>query len=363
MVTMIRSDLDFILAQIKIAEADARGEQLLGTYLPNSELPWGLCRVDGSNNNLTPGQESYGAAGELFPRTDPAVRPNDADGDSIAFGPPGPGQQVLTNTDYGVIAANTSSNPRAIQPGDVVDADPRIISNLIVDQTANNPAALFKALQDAGLSNAAAFTEMAVLTAAVQAAKDARAEAQASNAAVATALNAQNAAVTALNTAIENADPALAATLAAYQAATAAAAQLSAAVANVTTATQALATEIVAGATDANDGPALANAQAAAADLLALATAVLTALQSDPNVLTADINAAQALVDNITQELTDTLDLINLSNGISNGENGLVDGVAAAVSGTSSLATALTSQIDATLASPSLSSALPPRTR
>ena len=73
MVTMIRSDLDFILAQIRIAEADARGEQLLGTWIPNTELPWGLRRVDGSNNNLTPGQENYGAADQPFPT---AVTPN-----------------------------------------------------------------------------------------------------------------------------------------------------------------------------------------------------------------------------------------------------------------------------------------------
>jgi hypothetical protein len=67
MVTMIRSDLDFILAQIKIAEADARGEPLLGTLIPNSELPWGLRRVDGSNNNLLPGQGGYGSADQPFP--------------------------------------------------------------------------------------------------------------------------------------------------------------------------------------------------------------------------------------------------------------------------------------------------------
>jgi len=66
MVTMIRSDLDFILAQIKIAEADARGEPLLGTLIPNSELPWGLRRVDGSNNNLLPGQGGYGSADQPF---------------------------------------------------------------------------------------------------------------------------------------------------------------------------------------------------------------------------------------------------------------------------------------------------------
>ena len=195
MVTMIRSDLDFILAQIKIAEADAAGVDLIASgILPNSEVPWGLRRVDGSNNNLITGQEAYGAAGELFPRTEPAFRPNDQDGDSLLFGPPGtpsiPGTTLLTNTNYGVIAANNPAITRGIQPGDVVDADPRIISNLIVDQTANNPAALFKALQDAGLSNADAFTQLGIITAAVDAVKTARAEAAGSSAAVAAAASA-----------------------------------------------------------------------------------------------------------------------------------------------------------------------------
>ncbi|HUH49601.1 MAG TPA: peroxidase family protein, partial [Mycoplana sp.] len=49
------------------------------------------------------------------------------------FGPGG----TLTNTDYGA-------------PGDVADADPRLISNLIVDQTLDNPAAIIAALEHAG---------------------------------------------------------------------------------------------------------------------------------------------------------------------------------------------------------------------
>ena len=89
-----------------------------------------------------------------------------------------------------MIAANNPAITRGIQPGDVVDADPRIISNLIVDQTANNPAALFKALQDAGLSNADAFTQLGIITAAVDAVKTARAEAAGSSAAVAAAASA-----------------------------------------------------------------------------------------------------------------------------------------------------------------------------
>ena len=125
-VTFIRSDLEFILQQILISEAHAAGADLT-TLIPNAFIPWGLRTVDGSFNNLAAGNENFGAADELFPRlVDPVYR-NDQDGDSIALGPPP--APVVTNTDYGA-------------SGDVVDADPRIISNLIVDQTSSNPAAV-----------------------------------------------------------------------------------------------------------------------------------------------------------------------------------------------------------------------------
>jgi len=118
-VTFIRSDLEFILQQILIAEAHAAGTELTN-LIPNAFVPWGLRTVDGSFNNLVPGNEDFGAADELFLRLlDPDYR-DDQDGDTFA------GE---TNTDYGA-------------SGTVVDADPRIISNLIADQTSNNPAAV-----------------------------------------------------------------------------------------------------------------------------------------------------------------------------------------------------------------------------
>ena len=127
MVEFIKSDLEFILQQIMIAEQHADGADLL-SLLPNSLVPFGLRTVDGSFNNLVPGQSEFGSADNLFPRlTDPFFR-NDLDGDTFDANGPGPGGEV-TNTDYG-------------QSGDVADADPRIISNLIVDQTSNNPAAV-----------------------------------------------------------------------------------------------------------------------------------------------------------------------------------------------------------------------------
>src|SRR5215470_11059341 len=110
-VQFIRSDLEFILAQILIAERNAAGESLLD-ILPNVEVPWGLRTVDGTLNNIVPGQSEFGAADNVFPRlADPVFRPAEA------------------GTSY----AQTS--------GTVIDSTPRTISNLIVDQTANNPAA------------------------------------------------------------------------------------------------------------------------------------------------------------------------------------------------------------------------------
>src|SRR5262245_42366361 len=112
MVTYIRSDLEFILQQILIAEQHAAGADP-ATLVPNSFVPFGLRTVDGSFNNLFPGQDQFGAADNQFPRmTDPFFR--DAQVGSYA---------------------DTSNTV-------VIDPQPRIISNLIVDQTSSNPAAV-----------------------------------------------------------------------------------------------------------------------------------------------------------------------------------------------------------------------------
>ena len=126
-VHLLQSDLAFILDQIKIAEQHAAGTNLLD-LIPNSRVAFGLRTVDGSFNNLVQAQSEFGASDNLFPRLlDPFFR-NDQDGDAFDANGPGPGG-VITNTDFG-------------QQGNVVDADPRIISNLIVDQTSSNPAAV-----------------------------------------------------------------------------------------------------------------------------------------------------------------------------------------------------------------------------
>ena len=130
-VRLIQSDLAIILDQIKIAEQHAAGADLLD-LIPNSRVAFGLRTIDGSFNNLVnignTNQTEFGASDNLFPRLLDPFFLNDQDGDTFDANGPGPGG-VINNTDFG-------------QQGDVVDADPRIISNLIVDQTSRNPAAV-----------------------------------------------------------------------------------------------------------------------------------------------------------------------------------------------------------------------------
>ncbi|MGH8383533.1 peroxidase family protein [Pseudomonas sp.] len=126
---MVRSDLNFILDQIKIAEADASGQDIL-SLIPNIRAPLGLRTVDGSNNNLMNlngnNHTGYGAADNTFPRlTDPVFNP--AQGAPAGFF--GPGSPAIPGSSY------------AQNSGAVFDSQPRTISNLIVDQTSNNPAA------------------------------------------------------------------------------------------------------------------------------------------------------------------------------------------------------------------------------
>src|SRR5690606_4640512 len=101
-------------------------------------------------NNILPGRELWGAADQTMPRMfDPYWR-TENDGDS--FDPTGPangsGDAILDGSYH---SGDTHGDPNnADGEGNVVDADPRIISNLIVDQTPNTPAALIAALRHAG---------------------------------------------------------------------------------------------------------------------------------------------------------------------------------------------------------------------
>src|SRR5262245_6754655 len=125
-VTFNSSDLQFILDQIEIAEANAAGTPLID-LLANVTLPSGLRTVDGSLNNLVPGQSEFGAADNTFPRLGD---PHFIQAQPVTFDPDGPGGQVV-------------GDPTSYQQtsGFVFDSQPRTISNLVVDQTPNNPAA------------------------------------------------------------------------------------------------------------------------------------------------------------------------------------------------------------------------------
>ena len=129
--TVTDSDLAFILDQIKIAEHHSLTATpadpcagLLGTgpnQVPSPLIALGLRTIDGSCNNLQPGQAQFGAADQVFPRlTTPEFR---AAEDASAFG--GPVSSSYTQTS-----------------GSVADTQPRTVSNLIVDQTSTNPAAI-----------------------------------------------------------------------------------------------------------------------------------------------------------------------------------------------------------------------------
>src|SRR4051812_8725952 len=131
--TITPTDLSYILKQIKVAEAHVANTTsttgpcgaLLGTgpnQLASPLLSFGLRPVDGSCNNLVPGKARIGAADELFPRlTTPVFA--DAESNPPAFGPPAPSSYKQNS-------------------GNVFDTRPRIISNLVVDQTSTNPAAV-----------------------------------------------------------------------------------------------------------------------------------------------------------------------------------------------------------------------------
>jgi Ca2+-binding RTX toxin-like protein len=130
--TVTPGDLKFILKQIKIAEHHSQtltASNPCGTLvgpgpdqIPDRLTAYGLRTVDGSCNNLFPGRETFAAADQPFPRlTHPTFK--DAENTPPGFGPPGPSSYKQ-------------------KKGNVFDSQPRTISNLIVDQTSTNPAAI-----------------------------------------------------------------------------------------------------------------------------------------------------------------------------------------------------------------------------
>jgi hypothetical protein len=153
-------DLQYILKQIKIAEATSIGytatplsilDSIIATYGGDATsaalLPAGLRTVDGTFNNLliaptgipgtpgyNPGTSLFGAADTLFPRlTDPIFQ--NVNGPGIDFN--GDGIIDIINHNYGDASAAPGTQIRSVS-----DVDPRTISNLIVDMSVNNPAAI-----------------------------------------------------------------------------------------------------------------------------------------------------------------------------------------------------------------------------
>ena len=134
----IRSDLEFVLQQIKIAEHHTAGggqlDDLVGNDVDSNGnplqvsspvLPFGLRTVSGIYNNISSAARvNWGAADQDFLELVP--------------------HQFLPN--YVPTAPDPDGPAGPLTPGSVIDPEPREISNLVVDQTINNPSAVEAAL-------------------------------------------------------------------------------------------------------------------------------------------------------------------------------------------------------------------------
>ena len=135
------NDLVHIMKQIKIAENHTATGLLvdhLGNPL-NNLTPYGLRTVSGVDNNLV--NLNAGAADMGMPRQTAPV-----------FNPAEPNPRTNAPTSY----QQTT--------GSVYDSQPRIISNLIADQTLTNPIAVITALNNVGITGGAQFAELVDVT-------------------------------------------------------------------------------------------------------------------------------------------------------------------------------------------------------
>ena len=141
MVTLNLNDLAHILEQIRISEAHttaiaggADPRQALADLVTSPLVPYGLRTTSGELNNFQIDMANSGAADQLMSRLlTPSWR-------VAQDNPRTPG--VVDPTSY----AQTS--------GAVYDSQPRTISNLVSDQTLNNPAAISAALAINGVTGA-----------------------------------------------------------------------------------------------------------------------------------------------------------------------------------------------------------------
>ena len=278
MVYVNRNDLSMILEQIEIAEAHAAGTPLTD-LVPNPLLPMGLRLVDGTLNNLTPGRETSGSADQTMPRLL----------DSTFLTQPAE-------------AHAADPDPRTQQPtsylqtsGSVYDAEPRIISNLVADQTLANPAAISAALAHSGLGGQALLDATATISSSFRSMTEAQALAGNVDAALAAQRVAAQAAVDAAEAALAAANEDVAAQGAARSAAADALAAAEQAVIDATDALIAMQEASGVGAATAALEAAqavLAGAEAtlaAAAQGLADATAARDALIVDRDAKQAEV--------------------------------------------------------------------------
>ena len=131
MANLSRTDLDFLIQQIVIAENDSAAQRngnfsALPGLVGDPVLWFGLRNVNGTYNNLEPGQSAFGSADRVFPRL---LTPEFINGENVPAGFGTPGQPEGSSTSYNQ------------KNGLVFDTQPRLISNLIADQSPSNPAA------------------------------------------------------------------------------------------------------------------------------------------------------------------------------------------------------------------------------
>jgi Ca2+-binding RTX toxin-like protein len=153
---LIEQDLEHILKQIQIAEAHAAGGRLLcdtptdtsGKCVTDPALPLGLRTVDGSYNNLL--NPDWGSSDQPFPKLLPAQWRT---AEAVAPGVP----PAMANQSGEMDVCGGSTTCYSMTEGFVYDTKPRMISNLIVDSSDRNPAAVnaFNAAggEEAGASN------------------------------------------------------------------------------------------------------------------------------------------------------------------------------------------------------------------
>ena len=101
--------------------------------IQHPHVPNGLRTVDGSYNNLVPERRPGAPPASRCRASSSRTTSTTADGDEMQLGPSLPHR-----------SSPTTITPHC--PASVADADPRTISNLVVDMTINNPAAILAAL-------------------------------------------------------------------------------------------------------------------------------------------------------------------------------------------------------------------------